>query len=163
MSNPPPSGAAGGSWQQQQQPQSQQSGYRPLNVRDALSYLDQVKVRHLLLREAIDPAVLTLRVLFFLQQIQFADQPEVYNRFLDVMKEFKGQVYVHGSAGAAGFPVARFDFASLLTAPASTPLASLIASRLCSVDTLRSSKASTRFCLLDTASSAMAPRETRRA
>jgi paired amphipathic helix protein Sin3a len=25
-------------------------------------------------------------------QIQFADQPEVYNRFLDVMKEFKGQV-----------------------------------------------------------------------
>ncbi|ORY28618.1 hypothetical protein BCR39DRAFT_534412 [Naematelia encephala] len=41
--------------------------YRPLNVRDALSYLDQVK-------------------------IQFVDQPEVYNRFLDVMKEFKGQI-----------------------------------------------------------------------
>ncbi|CDZ97936.1 Histone deacetylase complex, SIN3 component [Phaffia rhodozyma] len=41
--------------------------YRPLNVRDALSYLDQVKV-------------------------QFSDQPDVYNRFLDVMKEFKGQM-----------------------------------------------------------------------
>ncbi|KAJ9096835.1 hypothetical protein QFC21_005106 [Naganishia friedmannii] len=39
---------------------------RPLNVRDALSYLDQVKV-------------------------QFSNQPDVYNRFLDVMKEFKGQ------------------------------------------------------------------------
>ncbi|ORX34170.1 hypothetical protein BD324DRAFT_636920 [Kockovaella imperatae] len=41
--------------------------YRPLNVRDALSYLDQVKMR-------------------------FVEQPEVYNRFLDVMKEFKGQI-----------------------------------------------------------------------
>ncbi|WWC68464.1 uncharacterized protein I206_102392 [Kwoniella pini CBS 10737] len=41
--------------------------YRPLNVRDALSYLDQVK-------------------------IQFNNQPDVYNRFLDVMKEFKGQI-----------------------------------------------------------------------
>ncbi|KAH6578977.1 hypothetical protein BASA61_010573 [Batrachochytrium salamandrivorans] len=42
------------------------SGYRPLNVRDALSYLDQVKV-------------------------QFSEQPEVYNRFLDIMKDFKSQ------------------------------------------------------------------------
>jgi len=25
-------------------------------------------------------------------QIQFSDQPDVYNRFLDVMKEFKGQM-----------------------------------------------------------------------
>lgn len=33
---------------------------------DALSYLDQVKV-------------------------QFADQPDVYNRFLDIMKDFKSQ------------------------------------------------------------------------
>ncbi|KAJ9093958.1 hypothetical protein QFC20_007014 [Naganishia adeliensis] len=49
-----------------QQPQQQGAGERPLNVRDALSYLDQVKV-------------------------QFSDQPDVYNRFLDVMKEFKGQ------------------------------------------------------------------------
>ncbi|KAJ3159591.1 Transcriptional regulatory protein sin3 [Geranomyces michiganensis] len=41
-------------------------GYRPLNVKDALSYLDQVKIR-------------------------FNDQPEVYNRFLDIMKDFKSQ------------------------------------------------------------------------
>ncbi|KAI8976142.1 hypothetical protein BDB01DRAFT_853430 [Pilobolus umbonatus] len=40
--------------------------YRPLNVRDALTYLDQVKVR-------------------------FSDQPDVYNRFLDIMKDFKSQ------------------------------------------------------------------------
>jgi len=39
---------------------------RPLNVKDALSYLDQVK-------------------------IQFNDQPEVYNQFLDIMKDFKSQ------------------------------------------------------------------------
>ena len=37
---------------------------------DALSYLDQVKV-------------------------QFADQPDVYNRFLDIMKDFKSQAYVY--------------------------------------------------------------------
>ena len=37
-----------------------------LNVRDALSYLDQVKV-------------------------QFTDHPDVYNRFLDIMKDFKSQ------------------------------------------------------------------------
>ena len=42
------------------------SAYKPLNVKDALSYLDQVKQK-------------------------FADQPEVYNRFLDIMKEFKSQ------------------------------------------------------------------------
>ncbi|BFZ55914.1 Transcriptional regulatory protein sin3 [Savitreella phatthalungensis] len=42
------------------------AGYRPLNVKDALSYLDQVK-------------------------IQFYDQPDVYNRFLDIMKDFKSQ------------------------------------------------------------------------
>lgn len=41
-------------------------GYRPLNVRDALSYLDQVKLR-------------------------FQDSPEVYNHFLDTMKDFKSQ------------------------------------------------------------------------
>ncbi|PLW57131.1 hypothetical protein PCANC_01945 [Puccinia coronata f. sp. avenae] len=40
--------------------------YRTLNVRDALSYLDQVKVR-------------------------FQDQNDVYNQFLDVMKLFKTQ------------------------------------------------------------------------
>jgi hypothetical protein len=40
---------------------------RQLNVTDALSYLDAVKV-------------------------QFADRPDVYNHFLDIMKEFKGQL-----------------------------------------------------------------------
>ncbi|KAJ2926800.1 hypothetical protein H1R20_g10317, partial [Candolleomyces eurysporus] len=39
---------------------------RPLNVTDALTYLDEVKV-------------------------QFADQPDVYNQFLDIMKEFKNE------------------------------------------------------------------------
>jgi len=43
-----------------------QNDYRPLNVKDALSYLEQVKS-------------------------QFKDQPEIYNRFLDIMKEFKSQ------------------------------------------------------------------------
>lgn len=43
-----------------------EAGYRPLNVKDALSYLDQVK-------------------------IQFYDQPDVYNKFLDIMKDFKSQ------------------------------------------------------------------------
>ena len=42
---------------------------RPLDVTDALSYLDAVKN-------------------------QFHDQPDVYNNFLDIMKDFKGQVYV---------------------------------------------------------------------
>lgn len=45
------------------------SFYRPLNVKDALSYLDQVK-------------------------IQFYNQAEVYNNFLDIMKDFKSQTYV---------------------------------------------------------------------
>ena len=40
---------------------------RPLNVSDALSYLDSVKA-------------------------QFAKQPEVYNKFLDIMKDFKSQL-----------------------------------------------------------------------
>ncbi|KAI8323827.1 hypothetical protein GQ54DRAFT_309772 [Martensiomyces pterosporus] len=40
------------------------SNNRPLNVRDALSYLDMVKS-------------------------QFQDRPEVYNQFLDIMKDFK--------------------------------------------------------------------------
>ncbi|KAI9322472.1 hypothetical protein BX666DRAFT_2017097 [Dichotomocladium elegans] len=42
------------------------SNYRPLNVRDALTYLDQVKV-------------------------QFSARPDVYNQFLDIMKDFKSQ------------------------------------------------------------------------
>lgn len=42
---------------------------RPLNVTDALSYLDAVKM-------------------------QFQDQPDVYNHFLDIMKDFKSQLQV---------------------------------------------------------------------
>ncbi|PIA17057.1 hypothetical protein COEREDRAFT_41417 [Coemansia reversa NRRL 1564] len=49
--------------QQQSQTQPDASG-RPLNVTDALSYLDMVKS-------------------------QFQDRPEVYNQFLEIMKEFK--------------------------------------------------------------------------
>lgn len=42
---------------------------------DALSYLDQVK-------------------------IQFSDNPDVYNRFLDIMKDFKSGAYViHETVG----------------------------------------------------------------
>ena len=39
---------------------------RLIHTQDALSYLDQVKVR-------------------------FAEHPDVYNRFLDIMKDFKSQ------------------------------------------------------------------------
>jgi len=47
-------------------PQNYNNPERPLNVSDALSYLDAVKV-------------------------QFQDQPDVYNHFLDIMKEFKNE------------------------------------------------------------------------
>ncbi|KAG2230595.1 hypothetical protein INT48_004456 [Thamnidium elegans] len=47
-------------------PSSPNSSYRPLNVIDALAYLDQVKG-------------------------QFSDKPNVYNQFLDIMKDFKSQ------------------------------------------------------------------------
>ena len=40
-----------------------------IKYQDALSYLDQVKVR-------------------------FVHQPDVYNQFLDIMKDFKSQAYV---------------------------------------------------------------------
>ncbi|KAJ2926793.1 hypothetical protein H1R20_g10318, partial [Candolleomyces eurysporus] len=43
-----------------------QSDDRPLHITDALNYLDEVK-------------------------IQFADQPDVYIQFLDIMKEFKNR------------------------------------------------------------------------
>ena len=55
--NPPPQMANGGSGAAQ--------GQQPI-LNDALTYLDQVKVR-------------------------FQDQPDVYNRFLDIMKDFKSQ------------------------------------------------------------------------
>jgi len=45
------------------------SADRPLNVTDALTYLDDVKV-------------------------QFQDKPDVYNHFLDIMKEFKNELSV---------------------------------------------------------------------
>lgn len=52
--------------QQMQQGQASGQGQQPI-LNDALSYLDQVKV-------------------------QFSDHPDVYNRFLDIMKDFKGGV-----------------------------------------------------------------------
>ena len=48
-------------------PDQSGGGDRPLNVSDALSYLDSVKA-------------------------QFSEQPEVYNKFLDIMKDFKSQL-----------------------------------------------------------------------
>lgn len=63
-SSPPPPLSPSGN--KQPATSSQPNGYRPLNVKDALTYLDQVK-------------------------IQFSDQPEIYNKFLDIMKDFKSQ------------------------------------------------------------------------
>lgn len=51
-----------------QAPTSPGTVVRPLNVKDALSYLELVKVK-------------------------FENWPEVYNHFLDIMKDFKSQVY----------------------------------------------------------------------
>lgn len=45
---------------------SQPEPVRPLNVKDALSYLDAVKM-------------------------QFTDNVDIYNEFLEIMKEFKSQ------------------------------------------------------------------------
>lgn len=56
-----------GSLQGQAQPQQHQQ-FQRLKVEDALSYLDQVKFK-------------------------FGNQPQVYNDFLDIMKEFKSQRY----------------------------------------------------------------------
>ncbi|XP_058056638.1 paired amphipathic helix protein Sin3a [Anopheles bellator] len=71
-----PGGGSGGPGQQPTQQQQQQGGsptapqgqaqLQRLKVEDALSYLDQVKYR-------------------------FGNQPQVYNDFLDIMKEFKSQ------------------------------------------------------------------------
>ncbi len=94
---------------------AQAAHYRPLNVRDALTYLDQVKVSNAarsygvtrLSKGVIEgltssaplhsslfatlPSFFDPPLLFLFFQVQFADLPDVYNRFLDVMKEFKGQ------------------------------------------------------------------------
>jgi paired amphipathic helix protein Sin3a len=53
-------------------------GLGQLTVTDALSYLDAVKV-------------------------QFADQPDVYERFLAVMKDFRNQLYVESSLLRGGY------------------------------------------------------------
>ena len=58
---------------------------RPLNVTDALSYLDAVRN-------------------------QFQDNPEVYNQFLDIMKDFKSQVCV-------ALSLWQFHSANLLSSP----------------------------------------------
>lgn len=50
----------------QQPSQQSQQQFQKLKVEDALSYLDQVKFK-------------------------FGNQPQVYNDFLDIMKEFKSQ------------------------------------------------------------------------
>lgn len=49
---------------------SSQSNFQKLKVEDALSYLDQVKLK-------------------------FGNEPQVYNDFLDIMKEFKSQRLVN--------------------------------------------------------------------
>jgi hypothetical protein len=63
----PPNGPLSGPPAAPTAPQRTPEINRPLNVTDALSYLDAVKV-------------------------QFQDQPDVYNKFLDIMKDFKSQV-----------------------------------------------------------------------
>ncbi|KAJ1419802.1 hypothetical protein B484DRAFT_400072 [Ochromonadaceae sp. CCMP2298] len=61
--------AAPGETEQENQnprPQSIQKQPRELKVEDALLYLDQVKM-------------------------EFSDKPQIYNEFLDIMKNFKAQ------------------------------------------------------------------------
>ena len=79
---------------------------RPLNVTDALSYLDAVKM-------------------------QFQDQPDVYNHFLDIMKDFKSQMYVRLFIFASGIPsfFSRFQF------PFCFPLKTDIQVHVCRIDT----------------------------
>jgi hypothetical protein len=85
------------------------TSYRPLNVKDALTYLDQVKV-------------------------QFQERPDVYNKFLDIMKDFKSQRY----------PLRKSNLVS--TRPASST-----GCLRCSAVTPISFKDSTRSSLRDTA------------
>lgn len=50
-----------------ERPVAPQEEYRPLNVKDALTYLDTVKAK-------------------------FSSRNDVYNQFLDIMKDFKSQM-----------------------------------------------------------------------
>ena len=59
------------------------SADRPLNVTDALTYLDDVKG-------------------------QFQDKPDVYNHFLDIMKEFKNELSVRFISGEKAFLIFSF-------------------------------------------------------
>ncbi|KAJ9075828.1 hypothetical protein DSO57_1032009 [Entomophthora muscae] len=76
-------------------PDSSSAGGRPLNVRDALTYLDKVK-------------------------LEFDGQPEIYNRFLDIMKDFKSQaidtpgVIQRVSELFRGYPTLVFGFNTFL-------------------------------------------------
>jgi hypothetical protein len=91
------------------------SDARPLNVTDALGYLDSVKM-------------------------QFTDEPNVYNKFLDIMKEFKSQTCV---AYTPSFTQIVADKRAGLTLQAS-----LGACHSSSPDTQYSYKASIPFFLL---------------
>jgi len=106
-SSPPPPGFEG---------RSDAEG-RPLNVTDALSYLDAVKK-------------------------QFEDKPDVYNNFLDIMKDFKSQacVFVVPSFGSR---------CSDSLCAELTPQALLSAYPTFSRGITTSYKASTRFCHQD--------------
>ena len=57
---------------------SPQMGMQALSVGDALLYLDQVK-------------------------IEFSEKPEIYNEFLDIMKNFKAQVRKEESGWVGGW------------------------------------------------------------
>lgn len=77
-----PSGAS-------QTPTSPGAASRPLNVKDALSYLELVKVK-------------------------FENWPDVYNNFLDIMKDFKSQVCVICVEILSGAPFTSFLASTLL-------------------------------------------------
>lgn len=102
--------------------QDQHMGHpeRQLNVSDALTYLDDVKS-------------------------QFSERPDVYNRFLDIMKDFKSQLYV----------ILLYYATYLLTYLVElTPPVSLNECQPYSADIQHSSKASTLSCQLAIVSSA---------
>jgi histone deacetylase complex regulatory component SIN3 len=104
-------------------PQSYSTLDRPLNVKDALSYLDAVKVK-------------------------FQEQPDVYNHFLDIMKEFKNEQSVSLSIYLARAVLQRFALES-------TPQASLNVFQPFSTVILPSSKDSTHFCPSGTGSNVL--------